>query len=161
MKAQACMNSAANCVCQVGSGVVGSASLDPLDDLFGLAKNTSMNTVRFFAHGINSSYALQTAPGASTCRAKHCRVSWKRSIRWTDTWQFVLSRTIIRQQNGKWLASMHAYCSSLICRKLMWSRLAQAYTMKPISRVWTLPWRLQRELMSRSSSQWRTTGEQQ
>lgn len=32
--------------------------------------------------------------------------------------------------------------------------------MKPIFRVWTLPWQLQHELMSRSLSQWRTTGEQ-
>ena len=69
VKAHAFVKCAANCDCQVGSGVVGSASLDPLDDLFGLAKNTSMNTVRFFAHGINSSYALQTAPGALTCHA--------------------------------------------------------------------------------------------
>ncbi|KAK9825831.1 hypothetical protein WJX81_000642 [Elliptochloris bilobata] len=48
---------------EVGSGVVGSQSLDPLDDLFELARTNSMNTVRFFAHGINASYALQTAPG--------------------------------------------------------------------------------------------------
>ena len=103
------MTSAANCVCQVGSGVVGSASLDPLDDLFGLAKNTSMNTVRFFAHGINSSYALQTAPGALTCPAKQCSACKKISFagRYLANCAFTSN---LEAANENLLASMHAYC---------------------------------------------------
>jgi hypothetical protein len=60
----------------VGSGVVGSVSLDPLDDLFETARNNSMNTVRFFAHGINASYALQVAPGAPLVAASGSATSF-------------------------------------------------------------------------------------
>jgi hypothetical protein len=102
---------------QVGSGVVGSVSLDPLDDLFETARNNSMNTVRFFAHGINASYALQVAPGAPLVAAPGSAILLDGHGR---------PERLIRPPG----------CTA---RRICNSRAAQACTMRPTSRAST--WR--------------------
>jgi len=97
---------------QVGSGVVGSVSLDPLDDLFETARNNSMNTVRF-----NASYALQVAPGAPLVAAPGSAILLDGHGR---------PERLIRPPG----------CTA---RRICNSRAAQACTMRPTSRAST--WR--------------------